>query len=75
MIMTEQEFEDYWQQHRDEILRRSKDYNDAKENFKMHNGADLILFGLPIVAGVVFMNNVHIASEMLLWLLLSLIHI
>ncbi len=73
MIMTEQEFEAFWQQHRDEILRHSKDYTDAKENFKMHNGADLILFGLPIVAGVVFMNNVHIASEMLLWLLSAVV--
>ncbi len=67
--MTQKEFEIYWKQHRDEILQHSKDYTDAKENFKMHNGADLIMFGLPIVAGVVFMNNVSIASEMLLWLL------
>ena len=33
--MTEQEFELYWKQNRDEILRHSKDYTDAKENFKM----------------------------------------
>ena len=73
--MTEQEFEIYWKQHRDEILRHSKDYADAKESFKMHNGADLILFGLPIVAGVVFMNNVNVGNEMLLWLLSAVVTI
>ena len=67
--MTEQEFETYWKQHRDEILRHDKDYTDAKENFKVHSGADLILFGLPVVAGIVFMNNVRIGNELLLWLL------
>ena len=35
----------------------------------MHSGADLILFGLPIVTGIVFMNNVRIGNEILLWLL------
>lgn len=71
--MTEQEFELYWKQNRDEILRHSKNYTDAKENFKMHSGADLILFGLPIVTGIVFMNNVRIGNEILLWLLSAVV--
>ena len=56
--MTEQEFELYWKQNRDEIL---------------HSGADLILFGLPIVTGIVFMNNVRIGNEILLWLLSAVV--
>ena len=39
----------------------------------MHSGADLILFGLPIVTGIVFMNNVRIGNEILLWLLSAVV--
>ena len=67
--MTEQEFETYWKQHREEILMRDRDYTDAKDNFKISNGSDFILFGLPVVAGVVFMNNVKTGNELLTWVL------
>lgn len=67
-LMTEKEFEEYWQKHRKEILAKDSNYNHAKEEFKMHNGADFILFGLPVVAGIVFMNCVQFKSEILTWL-------
>lgn len=73
--MTEQEFETYWKQHRNEILSRNSEYIDAKEHFNIHNGADLILFGLPIVAGIVFLNNINISNEILTWILSAFVTI
>ena len=58
--MTEKEFECYWKEQRDSILSKSDDYRRAKESFKMKSGADWLLFGIPVIAGIVFMNNCHI---------------
>lgn len=66
--MTEEEFETYWKVHRDEILSQSEEYRRAKENFKMSSGSDLLLFGIPIVAGIVCMNNIPLGNELLKWL-------
>lgn len=65
--MTEKEFEDYWRKNREKILGNNKHYQDAKTNFKMHSGADWILFGIPIVAGIVFLNNTPFHNELLSW--------
>ena len=54
--MTEKEFEKYWKDNRESILQKDEEYRHAKENFKMSNGADMLLFGIPIVAGIVFMK-------------------
>lgn len=63
--MTEKEFEEYWKANRESILSKDEEYRRAKDNFKMSNGSDMLLFGLPIVAGIVFMNNVHLGNELL----------
>ena len=65
--MTEKEFEKYWKANRESILQKDEEYQHAKENFKMSSGADMLLFGIPIVAGIVFMNNVHLGNELLNW--------
>mgnify|MGYP007079211996 CR=1 FL=1 len=56
--MTEKEFEEYWKANRESILSKDEEYRRAKDNFKMSNGSDMLLFGLPIVAGIVFMNKI-----------------
>lgn len=66
--MTEKEFEEYWKANRESILSKDEEYRRAKDNFKMSNGSDMLLFGLPIVAGIVFMNNVHLGNELLNWI-------
>lgn len=66
--MTEKDFEAYWKAHRDEILSQSEEYRRAKDNFKMNSGSDLLLFGIPIVAGIVCMNNIALSNELLKWL-------
>ena len=71
--MTEKEFDAYWKEHRGSILSNDAEYRRAKENFKMSNGADMLIFGIPIVAGIVFMNNVHLGNELLNWLASALV--
>lgn len=66
--MTEKEFDNYWRQNRNRILDGNEEYRKAKEDFKMRSGSDWILFGLPVVAGIVFMNNCHLRSELLTWI-------
>lgn len=67
--MTENEFEAYWKANRLTILAHSDEYRRAKEEFKVHSGADLILFGIPVVAGIVTMNNLTVQNELLRWLI------
>lgn len=67
--MTEIEFEAYWKANRTTILAHSDEYRRAKEEFKVHSGADLILFGIPVVAGIVTMNSLMIHNELLRWLI------
>ena len=57
------------------ILEKNDEYRHAKENFKMHSGADLILFGIPVVAGIVSINNVPLQNELLKWIVSAVITI
>ena len=66
--MTEKEFEDYWLSERKKVLSESEEYRMAKENFKMSTGADWLLFGIPIVAGIVAMSYFPLTNELLKWL-------
>ena len=33
----------------------------------MSNGSDMLLFGLPIVTSILFINNVHLGNALLNW--------
>ena len=73
--MTEKEFEIYWKENRESILSSSEEYRLAQENFKLKSGADWLLFGIPIVAGIVFMNNCNLGNELLGWLVSAIVTI
>lgn len=73
--MTDREFETYWKENRMTILEKNDEYRHAKENFKIHSGADLILFGIPVVAGIVSINNVPLQNELLKWIVSAVITI
>ena len=57
------------------ILEKNDEYRHAKENFKIHSGANLILFGIPVVAGIVSINNVPLQNELLKWIVSAVITI
>lgn len=65
--MTEKEFEQYWLEHRTAILSQDGEYQDAKRNLGMRSGADWLLFALPAGVGILCVNNLPIASEILRW--------
>ncbi len=65
--MTPTEFEEYWQQHKNAILSRNRQYQQAREKYKMNSGADWILFAIPAVSGVITMNNIPGDNELLKW--------
>lgn len=73
--MTDKEFETYWKENRMTILEKNDEYRHAKENFKIHSGADLILFGIPVVAGIVSINNVPLQNELIKWIVSAVITI
>ena len=64
--MTDKEFETYWKENRMTILDKNDEYRHAKENFKIHSGADLILFGI---------NNMPLQNELLKWVVSAVITI
>ena len=73
--MTDREFDTYWKENRMTILEKNDEYRHAKENFKIHSGANLILFGIPVVAGIVSINNVPLQNELLKWIVSAVITI
>lgn len=70
--MTEKEFDKYWKENREEILAHDEEYCRAKDDFKVHSGADLIMFGIPVVTGIVVINNITLQNELLKWIVSAL---
>ena len=66
--MNEQEFEKYWKENRGRILSNDEEYAKAKNSYKMSSGADWLLFAIPVVAGIIFMNYCPFTRELLKWL-------
>lgn len=62
-------FEMLWLEKRKTILQQNDEYRKATEGYKISSGADLLLFGMPVVAGIVVLDQSFFANEMLNWLL------
>ncbi len=71
--MNYEKFEDYWLQHRNELLKKNAEYCKIKESYKMQSGFDWLLWALPLVAGIVTFNILPIMSEMFKWILSAVI--
>ena len=65
---TSSDFEQYWREHREEVLSQREEYRRASENFKMKSGADWLLFAIPVVAGVISFDYIPFERELLKWL-------
>ncbi|MCI6839325.1 MAG: hypothetical protein MR900_05505 [Prevotella sp.] len=65
--MNDVEFEKYWKENRMSILMQDSEYRKATGSGKLSSGADLILFAIPIAAGIVFMEHCHFDNELLKW--------
>ena len=65
----EDKFEMLWLEKRKAILMNNEEYRKANEGYKMSSGADWLLFGMPIVAAIIVLDQSFFANEMLNWLL------
>lgn len=61
------EFEEYWKQHEQQLINVSPKVlqEERKNNGKMNTAGDWLLFVIPLIAGIGFMNTKLIANEML----------
>ncbi|MBQ8047053.1 MAG: hypothetical protein IJ196_03915 [Prevotella sp.] len=67
-MKKEDEFEHYWREHKEQILNLDPEYYQTKESYKISSGADLLLFGIPAVAGILSINLWPFQRESLRWL-------
>lgn len=66
--MDKLEFERYWTENRERILNANSEYRKVRESYKSLSGADYLLYAIPVVAGIVFMDSCKfIDQELLKW--------
>ncbi len=68
MDTRDQKFEQYWNGHKTSILMKDDEYRAAVETYKISSGSDWLLFGIPVVAGIVSMQYIPIEKEILRWI-------
>ncbi len=73
--MTAQQFDEYWQQHREQLLANDSEYQTAKKNLGMNTGADWLLFGIPAIAGILSFSWFTLHNELLRWLVSAVVTI
>ena len=60
-------FENWWMANKQRVLSEDREYSDAIGTYKMTSGADWLLFGIPVVTGILCIEYVPIESEVLRW--------
>ena len=60
------EFEEYWKKHEQQFITRAPQVlqDERKNNGKMNTAGDWLLFAIPFIAGIGFMNTKLISNEM-----------
>lgn len=65
---SRERFEALWREQGYRLLREDEEYRQLSDSYKMTTGADFLLFGIPLLVGVVFMDMAPIEHELLRWL-------
>ena len=66
--MDKLEFERYWTENREKIVNANSEYRKVRDSYKSLSGADYLLYAIPVVAGIVFMDSCKfIEQELLKW--------
>ena len=60
-------FENWWQINKQKVLDEDREYHEAVETYKMKSGADWLLFGIPVVTGIICVQALPINHEILRW--------
>ena len=56
--MDDEKFEVLWQKNRKSLLSEDREWQQLQQSYKVSSGADMLLFGIPAVAGIVSFNYV-----------------
>lgn len=62
--MNEEQFEEYWYKNKKRLLNENAEYVRATEGIKLSSGADWLLYGLPVVVGIAFMEQGFVSNEL-----------
>jgi hypothetical protein len=62
---SREQFEQLWSERRMQLLRRDSEYREAAEQFKMTSAADVLLFVIPVIVGIVSIDYLPLQSELL----------
>lgn len=65
---SRERFEALWSEQGYRLLREDEEYRRLADSYKMTTGGDFLLFGIPLLVGVVFMDMAPIERELLRWL-------
>lgn len=68
-------FEQYWTANRQSLLNSNREYRETIDSYKMHSGADWLLFALPVVAAILVFDWSPFGRELLNWILSALVAI
>jgi hypothetical protein len=71
--MTEEQFNKWWKDNRHRLLHEDKEYAERENSYKIKSGADLLLFAIPALAGIIFLESGLVKHEMLNWLCAAIV--
>ena len=59
--------------HKHRLLMEDREYKEAVGTYEIKSGADWLLFGIPVAAGIVSVEYIPISHELLRWIVSILI--
>lgn len=74
-MVKDEEFERWWKENKNDILHEDSEYLRVENSYKIKSGADLLLFGIPVVAGIVVINYIPVDNEIIKWIISAVITI
>ena len=71
--MDDEKFEVLWQKNRKSLLSEDREWQQLQQSYKVSSGADMLLFGIPAVAGIVSFSYVPLSGELLKWIVSAVV--
>lgn len=72
-VVDDNQFERLWLENKHRLLNADREYRDMVDSYKMNSGADWLLFGIPVVAGIASFQAFAFDNELLRWLVSAVI--
>ena len=65
--MEDKDFEILWLQNRERLLAEDTEWQAMKESYKVHGVTDVLFYAIPIIVGIMCLDYLPIANELLRW--------